>query len=162
MISYICILGFPGGTGVKNLPTKAGDRGDMGLILGWGRFPWRRKWQPIPIFLPGESHGQGSLVGYSSQGHKELDTTEHACIYICVHLNKTGFAYRQKVGGCENYVYNVQEIYKGVIYTEFTCCMKVHEKHLLAFSVYRGDVGFYLRDTVNYRMNCSFYICTGC
>ena len=38
--------------------------------------PWRRKWQPTPVFLPGESHGQRSLVGYSSQGRKEWDTTE--------------------------------------------------------------------------------------
>ena len=40
------------------------------------KIPWRRKWQPIPVFLPGESHGQRSLVGYSPWGHKELDTTE--------------------------------------------------------------------------------------
>ena len=37
---------------------------------------WRRKWQPIPIFLPGEFYGQRSLVGYSPWGHKESDTTE--------------------------------------------------------------------------------------
>ena len=35
-----------------------------------------RKWQPTPVFLPGESHGQRSLVGYSPQGRKESDTTE--------------------------------------------------------------------------------------
>ena len=38
--------------------------------------PWRRKWQPTPVFLPGESNGQRSLVGYSPWGYKELDTTE--------------------------------------------------------------------------------------
>ena len=38
--------------------------------------PWRRKWQPTPVFSPGESHGQRSLVGYSPWGHKELDRTE--------------------------------------------------------------------------------------
>ena len=37
---------------------------------------WRRKWQPTPVFLPGESHGQRGLVGYSPWGHKELDMTE--------------------------------------------------------------------------------------
>ena len=36
---------------------------------------WRRKWQPTPVFLPGESQGQRNLVGYSPWGHKELDTT---------------------------------------------------------------------------------------
>ena len=37
---------------------------------------WRRKWQPTPVFLPGESQGQGSLVGYGLWGRKELDMTE--------------------------------------------------------------------------------------
>ena len=51
----------------------------MGLIPGLRRPPWRRKWQPTPVFLPGESHGQGSLAGCSSWGFKELDTkTEQA------------------------------------------------------------------------------------
>ena len=54
----------------------AGDTGDAGSIPGPGRIPWRRKCQPPPVFLPGESHGQRSLVGYSPWGHKELDTTE--------------------------------------------------------------------------------------
>ena len=43
-----------------------------------GKMPWRRKWQHTPIFLPGESHGQRSLVSYSAWGHKESDTPEHA------------------------------------------------------------------------------------
>ena len=38
--------------------------------------PWRWKWQLTPVFLPGESHGQGSLVGCRLWGHTELDTTE--------------------------------------------------------------------------------------
>ena len=41
-----------------------------------GKIPWRRKWQPTPVSLPGKSHGQRSLVGYSPRGHKESDTTE--------------------------------------------------------------------------------------
>ena len=41
-----------------------------------GNIPWRKKWQPIPVFLPGEFHGQRSLVSYSPWGHKESDTTE--------------------------------------------------------------------------------------
>ena len=51
----------------------------MCLIPGWGKIPWKRKWQPNPVFLPGESHGQRSLEGYSPCGCKELDVTEHAC-----------------------------------------------------------------------------------
>ena len=41
-----------------------------------GKMPWRRKWQPTPVFLPGESHGWRSLAGHSPLGHKESDTTE--------------------------------------------------------------------------------------
>ena len=41
-----------------------------------GKIPWRRKWQPTEVLLPGESHGRRSLVGYSPRRHKELDTTE--------------------------------------------------------------------------------------
>ena len=52
------------------------NEGDLGSIPGSGRFPWRRKWQSTPVLLPGKSHGQRSLVGYSPWGRKESDTTE--------------------------------------------------------------------------------------
>ena len=42
-----------------------------------GKIPWSRKWHATPIFLPGKFHGQRSLAGYSSQGHKESDMNEH-------------------------------------------------------------------------------------
>ena len=48
---------------VKNLPAKAGDRRAVGSLPDW-KIPWRRAWQPTPVFLPGESHRQRSLVGY--------------------------------------------------------------------------------------------------
>ena len=52
------------------------------------KIPWRRKWQPIPVFLPGKFHGQGSLVGHSPWGVKELDTTECTCTHtiIVIHV----------------------------------------------------------------------------
>ena len=59
---------------VKNLPV---------MQETWVRFPgqeeqipWRKAWQPIPVFLPGESHGQRSLEGYIPWGHKESDMTK--------------------------------------------------------------------------------------
>ena len=48
------------------------------LAMQVGKIPWRRKWQPTPVFLPGESHGQRSLAGYSPWGCKESETTEVA------------------------------------------------------------------------------------
>ena len=59
---------------VKNPPANAGDRRDVGSIPGSGRSPERG--QSNPVFLPGESHGQRGLVGYSPWSHKEVDTTE--------------------------------------------------------------------------------------
>ena len=61
--------GFSADSVVKNPPVSAGCRG-----CGWdpwvGKFPWQRKWQPTTVFLPGESHGQRRLVGYSPWGCK--------------------------------------------------------------------------------------------
>ena len=48
-------------------------------------FSWKRKWQPTPVFLPGKSHGERSLVGYSPQGCKKLDTTEQLSMHAYMH-----------------------------------------------------------------------------
>ena len=66
-------MAFQAALVVKNLPANAGD---IGSIPGLGKMPQRRKWQPTPVFLPEESHGQKNLEGYSPWGLKELDTTE--------------------------------------------------------------------------------------
>ena len=49
------------------------------------KIPWRRAWQPTPVFLPEESHGQRSLAGYGPQGHTQLDMTEVAAEQIQWH-----------------------------------------------------------------------------
>ena len=51
------------------------------------KIPWRRQWQPTPVLLPGKSHGQRSLVGYSPWGRKESDTTER--LYLLTYLHET-------------------------------------------------------------------------
>ena len=65
--------GFPGGSYGK---ASACSAGDLGLIPGLG-FPWRRKWYPTPVLLPGKSHGRRSLTGYSPWGHRESDMSSH-------------------------------------------------------------------------------------
>ena len=57
---------------VKNLPTNAGRYKKQGFDPWVRKIPWRRIWQPTPVFLPGKSHGQRSLAGYSPWGHKEF------------------------------------------------------------------------------------------
>ena len=68
---------------IKNLPANAGDSGS---IPGLGRSPAGEKWQPTPVFLPGESHGQRSLAGYSTQSCKESDTME--VTWHAAHMDK--------------------------------------------------------------------------
>ena len=57
---------------VKNLPAMQ-ETQVRSLVR---KIPWRREWQATPVFFPGESHGQRSLVGYSPWGHKESDMIE--------------------------------------------------------------------------------------
>ena len=52
-----------------------------------GKIPWKRKWQPTPV-LPGNFHGQRSLVEYSAWGHKELDTAEHSAAASDCHMTE--------------------------------------------------------------------------
>ena len=61
---------FPGGASSKQLACQCRRRGFDPLAR---EISWRRAWQPTPVFLPGESYGQRSLVGYSPWGHKELN-----------------------------------------------------------------------------------------
>ena len=73
---FILCLGFPGNNCGKE-PTCQCRRRKRREFHPWvGKIPWRRSWQPTPVFLPGESNGQRSLAGYSPQCCKELDTTE--------------------------------------------------------------------------------------
>ena len=61
---------------VKNPPANAGDAGDCGFNPWVKTIPWRRKWQPTPVFWPGKSDGQRSLEGYSPWGCEESDMAE--------------------------------------------------------------------------------------
>ena len=68
---------------VKNLPAKRETQ-----VQSLGReIPWRRKWQPTPVFLPGKSHGQRSLASYSPWGSKEWETLSLSLIYIYLNLS---------------------------------------------------------------------------
>ena len=76
---YTCVKGivaFPDGSVMKNPPVWQ-ELHEMGFDPWVGKILWRRSWQPTPVFLPGESHGQRSLAGYNPWGHySEQDTTQ--------------------------------------------------------------------------------------
>ena len=62
----MCNREVPCDSVVKNPSANTGDEGSIPWV---GKIPWRRKWQPTPVFLPGESHGQKSLAGSQRVGH---------------------------------------------------------------------------------------------
>ena len=66
------LKGFTGGSVVKNPPASAGDGRFDPLVR---KIPQRRKREPAPVFLPGKSHRQRDLAGYSLWGCKESDKT---------------------------------------------------------------------------------------
>ena len=69
-------------------------------IQSWvGKIPWGRKWQPPPVSLPGRSHGQRSLVGYSPSGCKESDVTA-VTKHTTWHILSTELAKKVRLGFC--------------------------------------------------------------
>ena len=101
--TWDCFCHFPRASQValmvQNLSTNAGDikdRDAVGLIPGL--IPWRRKWQPTPVFLSAKSHGQRSLADYSPWGCKELDTTEmpartHTGVFLHLCMDWASFSH---------------------------------------------------------------------
>jgi len=68
--------GFPSGACSKEPACQGRGYKRYWFDLWFRKILWRRKWQPTQVFLPGKSHGQMSLEGYSPWGHKESDMTE--------------------------------------------------------------------------------------
>ena len=88
-VTICCLIwGFPGGTSDKEPPANAEDVRDTHWVPGLGRFPWRR--QPTPVFWPGKSHGQMSLVGYSLWYFRESDTNEQ---HMQAHTRQTRYVW---------------------------------------------------------------------
>ena len=80
-------VGFPGSSAGKESACQC-RRPEFDPSVG--KIPQRRKWQPTPVFLPGESHGQRSLAGYSPWDHKKLDMTKQL-IHTHTHTQSRGW-----------------------------------------------------------------------
>ena len=74
--SFVNLWGFPGCARGKEPACQCTRHKRCWFDLWVRKIPWRRKWLPTPVFLPGEFHGQRSLMGYSPYGCKESDTIE--------------------------------------------------------------------------------------
>ena len=67
-----------------------------------GKIPWRRKWQPTPVFLPGQFHGQRTLVDCSTRSCKESDTTERLSVFQVINNESCSFLqYPPPIPGCQ-------------------------------------------------------------
>ena len=99
------VISFPGGTSGKEPAYQCRRCKRCGLDPWVRKIPRRRAWQVTPVFLPGESHGQKSLMGHSPVDHKKSDTTEateHGCKLKWVHSggpysNLTGFLKKKRL-----------------------------------------------------------------
>ena len=90
------------------------------------KIPWKRKWQPTPVFLPGEFHRQGILAGYSPWGRRDLDTTERLSFSLLteclcslkIHILKPSSQYdgicRQDIGE-DNWFTRVESSWEGLM-----------------------------------------------
>ena len=119
-----------------------------------GKILWRRARQPTPVFLPGESHGQRSLVGCSPWGHKESDTTEpvnsniRALCRICMQLF------------CETYIFT----YFSSVFVPFCCWfnMSFEHKKLFFFKLYQFHSFMVLMYCIQSMKRVSLPGCHGC
>ena len=95
------LTGFPGGASGKEHICQCRRHKRRGFSRLVEKIPWRRAWQPTPIFLPGQSHGQKNLVGYSPRNCKELDTTEvtytHTHNFIFIPNGHTAYVQYKRV-----------------------------------------------------------------
>ena len=95
LLCYLCIclfthlfvyLSFPGGANGKESICQSRRYKRCRFDPCVGKIPWRRKWQPTPVLLPGKSHGQRSMVGYHPWGRRKSDTTEQLSMWIVFYL----------------------------------------------------------------------------
>ena len=88
---------------------------------------WRRKWQPTPVFLSGESQGQGSLVGCCLWGHKELDTneaTQQQQQQVYMITVRTNFSFFSNIQGCSKLFQSCHQKPQYCVYSSGTKIIK--------------------------------------
>jgi len=77
-------MGLPRWLNGKETTCQCGRLRRCGFDPWVGTITWRQKWPPSPVFLPGKSHGQRSLMGYSPWGCKESDMTERLIMHLSI------------------------------------------------------------------------------
>ena len=87
----LCAWGLPRWLSGEEAAYQCGSHRRCRFDPWVGKIPWRRKWQPTPVFLPGKSHGQRSLVSSCPWGHKKSDMTAHTCAACLVLVQQQGY-----------------------------------------------------------------------
>ena len=87
---------FPDGSDGEEAACNAEE---LDSVPGWGRSPQGTEWQSTPVFLPGESYGQRSLVDYNPWRHKESDTIEWLTLWLWLTLHREENEGLEKIGG---------------------------------------------------------------
>ena len=82
---YLYYMWLPRWLNGKESTCRCKDTGH-GFDPWVGKIPWRRAWQPAPVFLPGESHELRSLVGYSPEGHRVEHDWAHIHMCVCIYI----------------------------------------------------------------------------
>ena len=109
---------------VKNPSANAGDaRFDPWV----GKIPWGRKWQLTPVFLPGESHGQRSLEGYTPWCSKESDMTEHLNTSLSYTLKKKNHRKRDQLCGYQRQGERRWDWKRGLRGTNSSCTINKYQ-----------------------------------
>ena len=138
---HMCIFLSPGDLVGKESACSAGDPSS---ILGSGRSPQQREWQPTTIFLLGELHGQRSLVGHNPWGQKELDMIERlTCIQTHMHIYVSVHAYLTmlKEKKCRFNDYQIicsflHDIFEAPSWKicSVVCCHTLHQRYAMEYS----------------------------
>ena len=107
------LMGFPAGASGKEPACQYCRRKRHGFDPWAGKISWRRAWQPTPVFLPGKSHRDRILLGYSPKGHKGSDKTERLSTHVGKLRGQWGILKRK--GNWQhfkryNFLWNTEEI----------------------------------------------------
>ena len=131
------LLDLPGGSVVKNLPANAGDSGDTGSIPVLRRSR-RRERLPTPVFLPGRSHGQRNLAGYSPWGLEELATTGWLSKSVCMYIHTLCLLYPFTINGhfgCFHVLTMNIRVHLSFLISAFVFCGSIPSVELLDCTV---------------------------
>ena len=144
---------------IKNLPAT-----QMTRVRSWvGKISWRREWLPTPVFLPGQSHGQRRLAGYSPWGHKKLNMTER--LTLALHLpasvfpNESALHIRWPKYWSFSFIINPSNEYSGLIFFRVDwfdllvvqrTLRSLFQHHNLKTSIFRCSASFMVQLSLPY------------